>query len=259
MATPNAETETFDGAIWTVVGETNSKRQFGGVGGNLANAITFGGSDDSDILATTEKFHGSVWVTSTDMNSAAEKQSSTGIISAALSIGGFNSTVLAGTEAYIEFIGRHVGIAGIDSGALFNGNTLIGDQSNGKIYKLDMNTYTEDGNQINRVRRAQIINKERVNVIHNRIEVEFESGVGLDVEEGEIGENPQATLKWSDDGGNTWSDGLAVSMGQYQDREVRAIWRRLGKSRNRIYQLEITDPVKVVIIGAYADLKPCKF
>ena len=151
-------------------------------------------------------------------------------------------------------LGNHRSIAGIDSGVLFAGKTLIGDKSNGKIYYLDMNTYTDNGQPIARIRRTQIINKEKVSVLHNRIEVEFEPGVGL-----EVGGDPQATLKWSDDGGNTWSSGRSVDIGEYQQYGVRAIWRRLGKSRNRIYELTIEEPVKIILIGAYANIKACAF
>ena len=153
---------------------------------------------------------------------------------------------------------RHKGNTSSGS-VLFNGSQYIGDYANGKIYKLDMDTYTDDGLAIPRTRRTQIINKERVNVIHNKIEVDFEHGVGLDVAADADGYDPQATLKWSDDEGNTWSSGISVSIGKYEEDETRAIWRRLGMSRNRIYELTIEEPVKTIITGAYADLKACRF
>jgi len=31
------------------------------------------------------------------------------------------------------------------------------------------------------------------------------------------------------------------------------VWRRLGRSRDRVFELKITDPVKTVIIGASAE------
>lgn len=151
------------------------------------------------------------------------------------------------------------GLTGINGGVLFNNKTLVGDKSNGKIYVLNMDTYTDAGNEITRVRRTQIVNKERVNVIHNKVEIEFEPGVGLDVAEGVSGEDPQASLRWSDDDGNTWSTAVSTDIGEYQRYGTRAIWRRLGKSRNRIYELTVTSPVKFILIGTYGDLKACKF
>jgi len=136
---------------------------------------------------------------------------------------------------------------------------LVGDSATGEIYALDMNTYTDANFPIKRTRRTQIINKNHVNVIHNRVEVEFEAGVGLNKTSTEDGYDPQATLKWSDDGGNTWSDGKTVSIGQFQQYGTRAVWRRLGKSRNRIYELTMEEPVKTVLVGTYAQIKACKF
>ena len=149
----------------------------------------------------------------------------------------------------------HRSRCGLLNGRKFNGKCLVGDRSTGLILELDMDTYTEGSNQIQRVRRTQCINKERYNVVHHRIEIEFEPGVGLNVAEGNDGYDPQASLSWSDDGGNTFNTPIAVSIGQYQERGTRAVWRRLGKSRNRVYNLTIESPVKVVLISAYSDLE----
>ena len=135
---------------------------------------------------------------------------------------------------------------------------LIGDRSDSRIFQLSMNTYTDDGEPIKRVRRAQYISKERFNILHHRLELDFEFGVGLNVAEEADGYDPQAVLRWSDDGGNTWSSSYSVSIGKYQEYTSRAIWRRLGKSRNRIYELTVDEPVKFVLIGAYSNLISCK-
>jgi hypothetical protein len=141
---------------------------------------------------------------------------------------------------------------------LFNNKVLVGDRANGKIYELDLDTYTDNTVAIKRTRRAQVINKERVNVIHNRIELEFEAGVGLNVAADADGYDPQVYLGYSDDGANTFSTGEAMSMGKYQEYTERQIWRRLGKSRNRVYEMVITEPVKVVLINATSELEACK-
>ena len=65
--------------------------------------------------------------------------------------------------------------------------------------------------------------------------------------------DPQAMLEWSDDGGHTWSNEHWVSIGKIGEYKNRAIWRRLGRSRERIFRVTITDPVKRVIIGAHLD------
>jgi len=61
---------------------------------------------------------------------------------------------------------------------------------------------------------------------------------------------PQAMLRWSNDGGSTWSNEYWVGIGQLGKYRNRAIWRRLGTARDRIFEVVVTDPVKMVIISA---------
>ena len=195
------------------------------------------------------------WSVSGDLNTGRFGLGGAGSKDAGLSFGGYWNFVT--TEEYNATLinGKHRSVSG---GIIFNGKSLVGDFENGKIYELDMDVYTDNGAAITRTRRTQIINRERVNVIHNRIELEFEAGVGLDVASGVDGYDPQATLKWSDDGGNTWSTGRSVSIGKYEEFDTRAYWWQLGISRNRIYELTIESPVKVVLLGSTANLKACK-
>lgn len=68
-------------------------------------------------------------------------------------------------------------------------------------------------------------------------------------------QDPQAMLRWSDDGGHSWSNEHWRSMGPIGEYERRAIWRRLGRSRNRTFEIAITDAIKSIILGAYADIE----
>jgi hypothetical protein len=73
------------------------------------------------------------------------------------------------------------------------------------------------------------------------------------------GYNPQAMLRWSDDGGHTWSNEHWSSMGKIGQFGFRTFWRRLGmtqKLRDRVYEVSGTDPVKIAIIGAELIVSP---
>ena len=64
---------------------------------------------------------------------------------------------------------------------------------------------------------------------------------------------PLVMLRWSDDGGHTWSNYHEKSCGKIGETGTRVIWRRLGmttKLRDRVYEISGTDPVKVSIVGA---------
>ena len=73
------------------------------------------------------------------------------------------------------------------------------------------------------------------------------------------GYNPQAMLRWSDDGGHTWSNEHWSSMGKIGQYGFRTFWRRLGmtvKLRDRVYEVSGTDPVKIAITNAEILLSP---
>jgi hypothetical protein len=64
---------------------------------------------------------------------------------------------------------------------------------------------------------------------------------------------PKVMLRWSDDGGHTWSREHWRDMGRIGKFGTRVIWRRLGmtaKLRDRVYEVSGTDPVKIAIMGA---------
>jgi hypothetical protein len=71
--------------------------------------------------------------------------------------------------------------------------------------------------------------------------------------------NPQVMLRWSDDGGHTWSNSHWRSVGTSGQFGKRVIWRRLGmtlKLRDRVYEVSATDPFSVAIMGAELSMSP---
>jgi hypothetical protein len=73
------------------------------------------------------------------------------------------------------------------------------------------------------------------------------------------GYNPEVMLRWSDDGGHTWSNEHWSSLGKLGAYGHRTFWRRLGmtlKLRDRVYELSGTDPNKITIMGAELIISP---
>ena len=87
--------------------------------------------------------------------------------------------------------------------------------------------------------------------IHHRLQVDIETGIGLVSGQGS---DPVIQLRWSDDGGHTWSNGHDMQIGKLGNYRKRAWCSRLGSSRDRIYQIRGSDPVKIAILGAELDL-----
>jgi hypothetical protein len=172
--------------------------------------------------------------------------------------------------------------------AVFQGMVLVGDYANGKIYQLDKTNFTDDGQNVRRLRRAPHLVSDFQRQYFDELQIQFQPGVGttgLSQPTGDIylnspyiiypeatftigpfqtfiiGQqanlatnstttNPQAMLRWSNDGGSTWSKEYWVSIGKLGKYQNRAIWRRLGMARDRIFEVSITDPVNAVIVSA---------
>lgn len=145
-------------------------------------------------------------------------------------------------------IGRHRA-SGI---GYFANNYYFADHLNGRVYTLDENVYTEDGDYIERIRETQTIHQDDRRIAHNALYIDIESGVGLVSGQGE---DPKIMLSWSDDGGKTYSNEVWAGMGKIGAYSYRASWRRLGMARHRTYRIRITDPVNVTILGGYADIQ----
>jgi hypothetical protein len=127
----------------------------------------------------------------------------------------------------------------------FQGLVLVGDYENGQIYKLDPTNYTDNGNEIRRVRRCPHLVTDYQRQFFSELQIYFQPGVGLPDDE-----VPKAMLRWSDDGGSTWSNEHWKSIGVQGKYKNRAIWRRMGWSRDRVFEVVVTDPINAVIVAA---------
>ncbi len=159
-------------------------------------------------------------------------------------------------------------------GAFFNNEYLVGDYENGQIYALDRSNYTENGATIRRLRRATHLISDLQRQYFQEFQIQFQPGVGLNTipvnqnltsvagfaVSGKAvagtplqlapGSIPQAMLRWSDDGGSTWSNEHWTTIGQIGKYNNRSIWRRLGWARDRVFEVQVSDPVNAVIVSA---------
>ena len=177
-------------------------------------------------------------------------------------------------------------------GAVFQGMVLCGDYENGSIYELDPDNYTDNGQNIRRLRRAPHLVADLQRQYFDELQIQFQPGVGTtglsngsssaipggvylgdtyviasnqtltipvdgiyilgmsNINSNITTSSPQAMLRWSNDGGSTWSKEYWVSIGSVGRYKNRAIWRRLGMARDRIFEVSISDPVKAVIVSA---------
>lgn len=116
-----------------------------------------------------------------------------------------------------------------------------------KLGELSLSTYTEWDDPLQVVMTSKAVTAGPAEIPHYRFEAEVEPGVGLVTGQGS---NPQLVLRYSDDGSN-WSPEFWRSIGARGNFGKRAVWTRLGRSRNRFYELGYSDPTPFVFYGAY--------
>lgn len=71
------------------------------------------------------------------------------------------------------------------------------------------------------------------------------------IPQGIVGRGPTMTLKWSNDGGRTWSQGIDRDCGEAGEYTKRLMYRRLGQARDRVYEISMADPADWKVINGY--------
>jgi hypothetical protein len=148
--------------------------------------------------------------------------------------------------------GRSLGRWRVSAYANAYNQHVVGDYLTGALYTLDLDEATEAGVPIRHEAISSLLGALGQRMTMGRVEIEMETGVGLTTGQGM---NPTAMLQFSDDGGRTWSNEKWASLGAIGGYRRRARWYRLGQFRERYLRLTITDPVRVAIIGATAELE----
>jgi hypothetical protein len=175
----------------------------------------------------------------------------------------------------------------------YNHEIVIGDYVSGLIFAYDPTVYTEAGTLQKWLRSWRALPTGENNLkrtTQHSLQLDCETGVGLESNDygllgltyllaennaymlTESGDNlivslnlpapgivPQVMLRFSDDGGHTWSNEHWKSMGRIGQFGYRTIWRRLGmtlKLRDRVYEISGTEPVKIAIMGAELIMDP---
>jgi hypothetical protein len=130
---------------------------------------------------------------------------------------------------------------------------LTGDSTTGAVYRMGVDLSSDGGGRtLRRLRRAPHLSKENTLIAFDKLQLDLEVGLGLATGQGE---DPQIMLRWSNDGGQTWGNEHWVSGGLQGAYRARAIWRRLGAARDRVFEVSVTDPIPWRIIDAWIDVR----
>lgn len=144
------------------------------------------------------------------------------------------------------------------------GQHLVGDPGSGNIYQMAIPSQvggvwsfvTDNNNPIRRVRRAPHISKENRYSYYSELIIDVETGLGpmpplLDGAGNPRG--PQIMLRWSRDYAHTWSNEYMLDCGQAGEYRKRARKSRLGRARDMVFELSVSDPIGWRLIEGYLE------
>ncbi len=126
------------------------------------------------------------------------------------------------------------------------GTVVCGDWQNGNLYNWDLDTYTDIGQPISRIRSMP-------HTVENLNRISYMQLVA-DIEVGEDTDNtqdPVINLRWSDDRGKTYGNYVSQSLGKTGQYLTNAQWQRLGIARDRVFELSWSAAVKTALQGVF--------
>jgi hypothetical protein len=164
----------------------------------------------------------------------------------------------------------------------FNNKHYVGDILGGQFYTLDLETYTDGDDWLECKRITAPIHKDYRPMTFHELILDLEGGVGgsdlnpepdfvewtedevmewtLDdymewqTQERSVDNNPAIMMRYSDDGGKTWSSELVAQIGNIGNYKYKAVWYQLGESYERIFEFRTTDSYFTAWLTCYADI-----
>jgi hypothetical protein len=164
----------------------------------------------------------------------------------------------AATEQWVEWLWRDSADNTLhrhraNCAAFFNGEHLVGDWESGEVYGLDLDTYTDAGDPIKRIRATQTTIAGAKRLFFGQLTVDMETGVGLTSGQGSA---PLLMLRYSSDGGHTWSNEKTASIGAIGNYGARVRFGPTGSARGgRVWEISLTDPVRFAVFGADVEVE----
>ncbi|MBL4651271.1 MAG: hypothetical protein JKY53_00190 [Flavobacteriales bacterium] len=134
------------------------------------------------------------------------------------------------------------------------GKHLVSDRRNGNIYELDFETYTDNGDIIQHVRKtvsvdAGVFGKPGFMVFMERLEIEIQPGTSLVTAESFM------IMEFSDDNGESWSSEMWAPVGLQGEFLHKIQWFGLGSFYDRMFRFTMSDSINWTLISAHADVE----
>lgn len=123
---------------------------------------------------------------------------------------------------------------------------LAGDWENGKIYRVGLDVFTDDGDPIVRRRGFPHVVAGGRRVSYDFFQADVQCGAFP----GPAGEQFMS-LRWSDSGGAAWGNPVKLSLGSTGSYNAAPSVRNLGMARDRVFELFWDFPYETALQGAF--------
>lgn len=129
---------------------------------------------------------------------------------------------------------------------LWRNKHIVSDYRKPIIYEMSLDYYSDDGQPIVRTRRSPhtFDGQDLKRLFFN--EFKLDCDVGNDNED-----NAKIYLRYSNDGGRTWSNYLEANLGAKGEYKKIVAWRRLGSAIDRVWEVSTNANAKLTILNAY--------
>lgn len=129
------------------------------------------------------------------------------------------------------------------------GQFVVGDYENGNLSIYDLNTYTENGASVRRIRSFPHVVNELKRLMYRQFVADMQCGATTDP-----AESPKVELRWSDDRGVSFGTPVIKSLGKVGQTQTMLQWQRLGMARDRVFEIAWSAPVMTALNGAFIDV-----
>lgn len=127
---------------------------------------------------------------------------------------------------------------------------LVGDRITGDIYLQSQNIYLDGATPIRRLRIPPSPRRGMVKQYFHRLQLLLGVGQGAPTP----APPPQVMYRYSDDGGNTWSEERVCGAGNLGDYGAEVHWDANGSAYNRVDEIVVSDPYPWYIDSAYLEM-----
>lgn len=139
-------------------------------------------------------------------------------------------------------------------GCAANETFYCGDWENGNLYTYDLANYTDNGAPVKRIRSFPHVISELKRIQYNKFIADIQTGGILSDQIPTANGTPTLNLRYSPDRGASWSQYLPQALGMQGQTSQVMQWRRLGISRDMVFELSWSAPMMTALNGAFIDV-----